>query len=99
MRAHQVVELAPTVKRLLALRHRIEAVALEDFAFESAMKALILALRLRMVGRAVAELYPQSHQPNPQLGEAFAPAHAPGRAIVCSNALRQSVLAKSAHQC
>ena len=64
MRALGVVDAAPGVEGGLGLAEAREGSAVQDLGLERAMEALVFALRLRMVGTAMADPDTQSEQPH-----------------------------------
>jgi hypothetical protein len=72
--------------------------AADHLGLERAMKALVLALRLRVEGPAMAHGNPQAQQPDAEAGPGLIGAVAPGRAVVHQHALGQPVAAKDPGQ-
>jgi hypothetical protein len=61
-----VVAVTPGIKARLCLCQILEVTALQHFEFETAMKALILAQGLRMIGTRMAHPNAQTDQPHRQ---------------------------------
>ena len=93
-----VVDRPPAIEGMLALGEISKTLAGEHFGLERAVKALILALGLRMIGPAMADLDPQPHEPDGEAGMYIAVAVSPWRAIVHEHGSRQAVAAENRHQ-
>src|ERR1700674_1736738 len=91
MRPLVIVDVPPAVERALARGQIREGAIAQDFALERAMEALILALRLRMIGPAMRHPHPQAHQPHTKRRVSSAAGIAPRRAIVHEHGIGQAV--------
>ena len=65
--------------------------AINHFCLECAVETLVLAVRLRMVRTAVADVNTQADEPHAKPGQRALPTVASGRAVIGVDALRQAI--------
>src|SRR5678815_2466428 len=98
MRPNMIVAVAPVVKSTLHALKVGEHSLGQHFSFQTAMKALVLSLRLRMIRAAMRNRDAETQQPNRQRRELMQEAAAPRRPIVHQHALGQSITPKDSRQ-
>ena len=91
VRPLMIVDVAPAIECALALDQIGIGTPGENLGLQGAMEALVLALRLRMIGASVRHPHAQSHQPDREARIAPATRIAPRRAIVHQHRVRQAV--------
>ena len=91
MGAVQVIEGAPAVKVLLAVRQIEKEALVEQFRFEGAMKAFVFAQRLGMRGPGMADRNAEADAPDGQGREGAAGPIAPGGAVIHQQAGGQAI--------
>src|SRR5687767_2586443 len=98
MRSHVIVAVAPLLKSTLHVPKVAEHSLGQHFNFQSAMKALLFALRLRMIRAAVSDGDAEPQEPNRQWRELMLEVVTPGRTIIHQHPLWQSITPKSGRQ-
>ena len=92
MRAFAIVDLAPIIENFLCLIEGREGSSVQHFSRERAIKALILALGLGMIGPAMDKLDPEVEQPYPEAGVSLCVMEsAPGWPIIGQDAQGQTI--------
>ncbi len=98
MRTLRVVDHPPVVKPALTLGEVGKGAPADHLGLQSAVKPLIFALGLRMVGPAMADPDAELEQPHRQPGMAVQGIRAPRRAIVHQHAVGQPVAPEERRQ-
>jgi hypothetical protein len=88
----------PVVEGLLTSREITEALAAEHLGFQRAMKALVLALGLRVERPTVGHPHAKPHQPDGEAGVRLMTAIAPRGTIVHQHRKRQAIAAEHGDQ-
>src|SRR5688572_7274284 len=97
MRALEVVGIAPAIESALQGIEIKEGLA-QDFSFERAVEALLLAQRLRMVRARMRHPHSEAYQPSHQWRVGMIGAIAPRRTVIHRHALGQPVTPESGGQ-
>src|SRR5712692_5906105 len=98
MRSLVIVTMTPLIKTALHAFKVAKASVCQQLDFQSPMKALILALGLRMIRPTVTDGNSQPQQPNRQRRMLVLTITSPRRAVVHQHPLRQTITAKSGGQ-
>ena len=98
MGAGQVIEGAPAVKVLLAVRQIEKEALVAPFRFEGTMKAVVFAQRLGMRGPGMAERNAEADAPDGQGREGVAGPIAPGGAVIHQQAGGQAIAPEGGDQ-
>src|SRR5262245_39025918 len=100
VRTLAVIDLAPPIKSRLAIGDQAEGMIAQQFLSERAMKALVLALRLRVVRARMRNEYAQPQQPDGQHGVVILliAARAPRHAVVHRHPPGQPIAAEGLNQ-
>src|SRR5213080_462537 len=98
MRSLVIVTMTPLIKTALHAGKVAKAAVGQQLDFQSPMKALVLALSLRMIRPTVTDGNSQPQQPNRQRRMLVLTIISPGRAVVHQHPLRQTITAKSGGQ-
>src|SRR4051794_7212309 len=98
MWAFEIVDRPPGIEGALHLGEIAEALQREYLGFQRAMKALVLAAALRMIGPAMDDYDAELEQPHAKPGPGLARGITPRFAVVDEEGLRQSVAAEGQFQ-
>src|SRR5229473_2690017 len=98
MRPHVIVTIAPLIKTNLQAFKVAEDPLGQYLHFQTAMKAFVFALGLRMIRPTVTNANPQVQKPHRQRRVLMFEVITPGRPVVHQHALRQAITAKSSGQ-
>src|SRR6266852_784253 len=93
-----IVTMSPRIKTVLHAFKVAKGAVGQQLDFQSPMKALVLALGLRMIRPTVTDGNSQPQQPNRQRRMLVLTIASPGRAVVHQHPLRQPITAKSGSQ-
>src|SRR5882757_5265837 len=91
VRPFEIVDLAPGIEGLLRLGEIAKTAQCEHFGIEGAMKALVLAAALRMVGTTVNDRDAELEKPHRKPRPTFTRRVSPRGAIIDEERLRQAV--------
>src|SRR6266566_539644 len=98
MRSHVIVAVAPLVKPRLHSGEISKDSMGQYLDFQTAMKAFVFTLSLRMIRTTVTDRDTQPQQPNRQWRVLMRQVVTPGRAVVHQHPLGQAITAKSGRQ-
>ena len=98
MRSLVIITMTPLIKTALHAFKVAKAAVCQQLDFQSPMKALVLALGLRMIRPTVSDGNSQPQQPNRQRRMLVLTITSPGRAVIHQHPLRQTITAKSGGQ-